>query len=79
MKAGVTFKGISFFFKKFCLFLFIERGREGEVASHMPSTRNLAHNPGMCPEWESNQQSLDLQAGAQPTEPHQPRQEFLSW
>ena len=26
----------------------------------------------MCPDWESNQQPFGLQAGAQPTEPHQP-------
>ena len=35
-------------------------GREGEkhhcvVVSHMPPTGDLAHNPGMCPDWESNQ------------------------
>ena len=34
--------------------------REGEkhqyvVTSHVPPTRDLAYNPGMCPEWESNQ------------------------
>ena len=38
-------------------------GREGEregekhhcvVVSHAPSTGDLAHNPGMCPDWESN-------------------------
>ena len=52
-----------FFFKEF-IYLFLERGREGEregenhqcaVASHAPSTGDLAHNPGMCPDWESNQ------------------------
>ena len=40
-----------------------EKGREGErdeekhqcvVASRVPPTGNLAHNPGMCPDWESN-------------------------
>ena len=45
------------------LLIFRERGkeeeREGEkhqcvVASHMPPTRDLAHNPGMGPDWESN-------------------------
>ena len=44
--------------------LFLERGREGERerekqqcvgASHMPDTGNLAHNPGMFPDWETNQ------------------------
>ena len=43
------------------------------VASHMPPTGDLAHNPGMCPDWESNQQPFGLQAGTQYTEPHQPR------
>ena len=42
------------------IYLFLERGREGErvgekhqcvVASHTPPTGDLAHNPGMCPNW----------------------------
>ena len=37
--------------------------------------RDLAHNPGMFPDWESNQQLSGLQSGAQSTEPHQPGQE----
>ena len=45
----------------FYLFIFLEKGREGEsegekhpcvVASCVPPTRGLAHNPGMCPNWE---------------------------
>ena len=49
------------FFK--ILFIFRERGEEGEregekhqcvVASHMAPTGDLARNPGMCPDWESN-------------------------
>ena len=52
------------FFLRFYLFNFREMGREGEregekpqyvVASCTPQTGNLAHNPGMCPDWESNQ------------------------
>ena len=52
-----------FFFKDF-IYLFLERGREGEragekhqcaIASHKPLTGDLAQNPGMCPDWESNQ------------------------
>ena len=36
------------------------REEEGEkhqcvVASHVASTGDLAHNPGMCSDWESNQ------------------------
>ena len=64
------------------LLIFRERGREGErkgekhqcvVASHMPPTENLAHNPDMCTDWELNQQLFDYsQACAQATELHQP-------
>ena len=45
------------------VFIFRERGQEGEregdkhqlVASQMPPTGDLASNPGMCPDQESNQ------------------------
>ena len=56
-------------------------GREGErerekhpcvVASHTPPTGNLAHNPGMCSDWQSNQQPPGSQASTQSTEPHKP-------
>ena len=52
-----------------------EEEREGEkhqcvVASPAPPIGDLACNPGMCPDWESNQQPLGLQAGTQSTEPH---------
>ena len=47
--------------KTFYLFIFRERGREGEregekhqCASCAPPTGDLARNPGMCPDWESN-------------------------
>ena len=49
--------------KKDCIYLFFERGREGErerekhqcvVASCTPPTGDLACSPGMCPDWESN-------------------------
>ena len=64
-------------FKRFYLFIFRERGRDGEregekhqcvVTSRVPSTGDLAHNPGMCPDWELNQQPSGLQAGTQPRE-----------
>ena len=51
-------------FLRFYLFIFRERGREGEregekhqcvVASRAPPTGDLACNPVMCPDWESNQ------------------------
>ena len=42
------------------------------VASCVPPTGDLACNPGMCPDWESNWQPFGLQAGTQYTESHQP-------
>ena len=45
------------------VFIFREKGREGGregekhqcvVASSTPPARDLACNPGMCPDWESN-------------------------
>ena len=40
--------------------------------SHVP-TGDLAHNPGMCPDWELNQWDFGSQAHAQSTELHHPR------
>ena len=69
------------FFERFHLFIFRQRGREGEregeihqcvVASRVPPAGDLAYNPGMYPNWESNWQPSGLQAGTQSTEPHQP-------
>ena len=61
-------------FLKIYLFTFREKGWEGDkhwqVASHTPPTGDLAHNPGMCPDWESNWWLFCAQAGAQSTEPH---------
>ena len=57
--------------KKSFIYLFLERGEGREkgaekhqcvVASCAPSTEDLAHNPGMCPDWESNQWPFGLQA-----------------
>ena len=51
------------FFKRFYVVIFRERRGEGEregekhqrvIASHTPPTGDLAHSPGMCPDWESN-------------------------
>ena len=51
-------------------FVFRQRGSEGEregdkhqcvVASHLAPTGDLACNPGMCPDWESNWQPFGLQ------------------
>ena len=71
------------FFLRLYLF-FRERGREGKrqgekhqcvVASHVACHWGpglVAGNPGMCPDWELNQQPCGSEAGAQSTEPHQP-------
>ena len=39
--------------------------------SHSPILGDLARNPGMCSNWESNQRPFGSQAGAQSTQPHQ--------
>ena len=72
-------KNVFFFLKIYTelYLLFLERGREGErgkhqrvVASCAPPTGDLVCNPGMCPDWKSNQQLFGLQASSQSTEPH---------
>ena len=51
-----------------------KRGRETMCGclSCAPLLRDLACNPGMCPDWELNQQPLALQASIESIEPHQP-------
>ena len=44
------------------------------VVSHAAPTGDLAHNPGMCPDWESNQRPFGFQVRAQSTELYQPGQ-----
>ena len=75
-----TFYPCYFILKDF-IYLFLQRGKEGEregekhqcvAASHMAPPGDLAHNPGMRPDWELNQQPFGLQAGTQSTEPYQP-------
>ena len=67
--------------KYFIYFIFRQRRREGEregekyqcvVASHLPCSEDLAHNPRMCPDWELSPLPCGLEAGAQSTEPYQP-------
>ena len=73
-------------FKRFYLFIFRERGREGEregeinvwethqsIASHWPPTRtrDMARSPGMCPDTELNCDLL-VHRPHPSTEPHQP-------
>ena len=69
------------YFLKDFIYLFLERGREGEreeekhqyvVASCPAPTGDLVRNPGMCPDWESNRPPFGFQSGTQSTEPHQP-------
>ena len=64
-----------FFFKDFIYLFEGEGGGEKHqcvVASHVPPTGDQARNPGMCPDWETNQPPFGLQASTQSTEPHQP-------
>ena len=62
------------------MYVFLERGegkeKERERNIHVwlsltPLTGDLACNPGMFPDWESNRPPFGSQTGAQPTEPHQ--------
>ena len=76
------------FFKDFSyLFLETGKGREKERERNiyvrekhdrcMSPAGDLAHNSGMCPDWELSQQPLSSQAGTQSTEPHQPGPIFM--
>ena len=69
----------SFFSKILFIFREGKGGREGErhqcmVASQVPPSGDLAHNPGMCPDsdWESNHQPFGSQASTQSAELQQP-------
>ena len=79
---------MSFCFIKDFIYLFLERGSEGEregekhqcvFASCTPLTADLAHNPACALHWESNQRPFGSQAGTQSTEPHQPGQMMLTF
>ena len=80
---GVGGKGRKLYLNnKKVIYLFLEMRREGEreggkhqcvVASSMHPPGDLAHNLGMCPDWELNQLPLASQADIKSTEPHQPR------
>ena len=70
---------IYLFFKDFVYF-FSKREEEKHqcvVASHMPPTGDLARNPGMCPDWESNWRPFGSQAGTHSTEPHSQSSIFI--
>ena len=68
----------SFLKKISFIYFFRERRREEKerhqwvVVSCTPPTGDLAHNPGICPDWEWNQRPFGSQAGAQSTKPHKP-------
>ena len=47
------------------------RKKHGPVASPIGSDQELTHNPGMCPDRESNWRPSALWDSVQPTEPHQ--------
>ena len=57
----------------------MEKEREREkhqcvVVSLTPPIGDLAHNPGIYPDWQSNQQPFGSEVDAQSTEPHHPGQ-----
>ena len=69
------------FFKKDFIIIFLEKGegnekeRERNIDVGLPCTPpagDLARNPGLCPDRESNWWLFGLQAGAQSTESQQP-------
>ena len=43
-----------------------ERNNDRLGASCVPRTGDLAHNPGMCPDWEVNLQPLGLHLALSP-------------
>ena len=72
--ASLLFKDFIYLFLNI-LFIFKEKGREGEregkkhqcvVAAHVAPTGDLACNPGMCPDQESNQLHFDSQPELNP-------------
>ena len=79
-----VFKNVYILFLKDFVYLFLDKGerkdkeRKKNINVWSPlmclSTGDLACDPGMCPDWESNQRPSGSQSGAQSTEPHQPVQ-----
>ena len=52
-----------------------EKERERNINVWLPlgsPTGDLAYNPGICPDWESNWQTFGSQVGTQSTDPHPP-------
>ena len=85
MSGDVEGKHAIFFLEDF-IYLFLERGegrekareRNTDMRSAAP-TRDLAHNSGMCPDLESNQQPFGLWENTQTTELHQSGQRGISF
>ena len=73
---GIYLDAIGIVFLRFYMFLFLENGREKEGEKHQcvlaspmplpPLPGDLAHNTGMCPDWESNQDPLVRRATLNP-------------
>ena len=84
---SLTVYFVLFYFTFLRFYLFLERGKVGRKRGRETSigciwyvprpTGNLAGNPGMCPDWESNQWPFTLQVNAQSTEPHRSGQFIL--
>ena len=77
----------TYFFKDIFKFIFETEGKGGRKRGRETSmcggllcapSGDLAPNPGMCPDWELNQQLFGLQASTQSTEPHQPGHYFFT-
>ena len=70
-------KLINTLLKKDFIYLFLESGegkekeREASKYGCFSCSPNLACNPRMFPDWESNLRPFSSQAGVQSTEPHQ--------
>ena len=61
------------FFTFLFIYFFRDRVREAERQGEETSTcKRYTHNPGMCPDWESNLQPLISKASTQFTELYQP-------
>ena len=79
---SLSFDWPDLYFLKDFIYLFLERGKGREKGRErnisvwlplaVPPTGDLARNPGVCPDWESNRRPFGLQASTQSTEPHQP-------
>ena len=77
----LRFLQFSFFLRLFTYhYFYFQRKRKGGrkrgkhqcvVASRTTPAGDLACNPGMCPDWESNWRPFGSQVGSQSTEPHQ--------